>query len=81
MPLDKNGDLIFDIDEARDIHKNAVEMLANAIGVDVITTFADVEAIDVSDASSLAKDTTLENAKNAFQDISSLKMATLAPLK
>lgn len=65
LPLDKNGDLIFDIDEARDIHKNAVEMLANAIGVDVITTFADVEAIDVSDASSLAKDTTLENAKNA----------------
>ena len=65
LPLDKNGDLIFDIDEARDIHKNAVEMLANAIGVDVITTFADVEAIDVSDASSLAKDTTLDNAKNA----------------
>lgn len=27
MPLDKNGDLIFDIDESRDIHNNAVEML------------------------------------------------------
>jgi hypothetical protein len=27
LPLDKNGDLIFDVDEAKDIHNNAVEML------------------------------------------------------
>jgi len=27
LPLDKNGDLIFDVDEARDIHNNAVAML------------------------------------------------------
>lgn len=49
LPLDKNGDLIFDIDEARDIHNNACQMLSRAIGVDVITTFADVESIDISD--------------------------------
>ena len=58
LPLDKNGDLIFDIDEARDIHNNAVEMLSNAVGVDVITTFADTDSIDISDtaASSAADD-------------------------
>ena len=49
LPMDKNGDLIFDVDEARDIHNTAVAMLRRAIGVDVITTFADVEAIDISD--------------------------------
>ena len=49
LPMDKNGDLIFDIDEARDIHNTAVAMLRRAVGVDVITTFADVEAIDISD--------------------------------
>jgi hypothetical protein len=49
LPLDKNGDLIFDIDEARDIHANAVTMLSRAIGVDVLTTFTDVESIDMSD--------------------------------
>lgn len=49
LPLDKNGDLIFDVDEARDIHNNAVEMLQRAIGVDVMTTFADVEAINTQD--------------------------------
>ena len=42
MPLDKNGELIFDIDEAQQLHNNAVQMLSRAIGVDVLTTFADV---------------------------------------
>ena len=49
LPLDKNGDLIFDVDEARDIHNNAVAMLQRAIGVDVLTTFAEVESIDMAD--------------------------------
>ena len=49
LPIDKNGDLIFDVDEARDIHNNAVQMLRRAIGVDVLTTFTDVESIDMSD--------------------------------
>lgn len=49
LPLDKNGDLIFDIDEAKDLHSNAVEMLKRAVGVDVLTTFADIDSIDMSD--------------------------------
>ena len=49
LPIDKNGDLIFDVDEARDIHNNAVEMLSRAIGVDVLTTFSEVQSIDMSD--------------------------------
>lgn len=49
LPLDKNGDLIFDVDEAKDIHENAVHMLSRAIGVDVLTTFTEVESIDLSD--------------------------------
>lgn len=49
LPRDKNGDLIFDGDEAKDLHNNAVRMLKKAIGVDVLTTFADVEVADMSD--------------------------------
>lgn len=49
MPLDKNGDLIFDPDEIADMHTNAVKMLTRAIGVDVLTTLADVEVADMSD--------------------------------
>ena len=54
LPLDKNGELIFDVDEARDIHNNAVAMLSRAIGVDVLTTFTDVEDIDLSDSAAAA---------------------------
>lgn len=49
MPFDKNGDLIFDIDEAQQLHNNAVKMLGRAIGIDVLTTFADVDVADMSD--------------------------------
>lgn len=52
LPLDKNGDLIFDVDEARDIHNNAVTMLKRAVGVDVLTTFADIDVADMSDKNS-----------------------------
>lgn len=49
MPLDKNGDLIFDVDEAAQLHNNAVRMLGKAIGIDVLTTFADVDVADMAD--------------------------------
>jgi hypothetical protein len=49
MPMDKNGDLIFDVDEARELHNNAVKMLGKAIGIDVLTTFADVDVADMAD--------------------------------
>lgn len=49
LPLDKNGDLIFDVDEAKDIHNNTVQMLKRAVGVDVMTTFADVDVADLAD--------------------------------
>ena len=56
LPIDKNGDLIFDIDEARDIHNNAVEMVDSVIGAKVLTTFTEVEAIDLSDNKNTATD-------------------------
>lgn len=48
MPVDKNGDLVFDVDEAQQLHNNAVKMLSKAIGIDVLTTFADVEVANTS---------------------------------
>ena len=54
MPIDKNGDLVFDVDEAQQLHNNAVQMLSKAIGIDVLTTFADVEVADMSDSKSVS---------------------------
>jgi hypothetical protein len=66
LPLDKNGDLIFDVDEARDIHNNGVEMLKRAIGVDVLTTFTDVESIDLSDKNTATSTDDLEKIERAL---------------
>lgn len=54
MPIDKNGDLVFDIDEATELHNNVVRMLGKAIGVDVLTTFADVQVADMADNSTVS---------------------------
>lgn len=49
LPIDKNGELVFDPEEAQQLHNNAVKMLSRAIGIDVLTTFADVEVADMAD--------------------------------
>lgn len=54
MPIDKNGDLVFDVDEAQQLHANAVAMLGDAVGVDVLTTFADVKVADMADNSTVS---------------------------
>ena len=63
MPLDKNGELIFDVDEAQQLHNNAVQMLGRAIGVDVLTTFADVTVEDMQDSNSTAQTDDLERVE------------------
>jgi hypothetical protein len=63
--MDKNGDLVFDVEEARDIHNNAVEMLSKAIGVDVLTTFTEVDSIDLSDSTANTTSDDLERVERA----------------
>jgi hypothetical protein len=63
--MDKNGDLIFDIDEAADIHNNAVQMLSRSIGTDILTTFTDVESIDLSDRNTATSTDDLERIERA----------------
>lgn len=63
MPLDKNGELIFDVDEAQELHNNAVRMLGKAIGIDVLTTFADVEVADMADRNAAASIDELEKVE------------------
>lgn len=66
LPMDKNGDLIFDVDEARDIHNNAVEMLSRAVGVDVLTTFADVAVENMSDSNTTTTKDDLEKVERSL---------------
>jgi len=63
MPLDKNNEPIFDEDEAAVLHNNAVLMLSRAIGVDVLTTFADVAVEDMADTSNTTATDDLERVE------------------
>lgn len=51
MPLDKNGETIFDPDEIAEFHNNAVRMLGGSFGAEVLTTLADVSVADMADKS------------------------------
>ena len=65
MPIDKNGDLVFDVDEAQQLHNNAVRMLGKAIGIDVLTTFADVDVASMSDNTTTTSTDELEKVERA----------------
>lgn len=54
LPMDKNSIPVFDIEEGKELHKNAVAMLRETIGIDVLTTFADVAVEDLSDHSNMS---------------------------
>ena len=70
LPLDKNGDLIFDLDEAKDIHNNAVSMLKRAVGVDVLTTFADIDVANMRDAdSATSKDDLVKAERTVYNNM------------
>lgn len=51
IPTDKQGEFMLDVDEARELHNNAVQMLSRAIGLDVLTTFAEVSVEDLTSSS------------------------------
>ena len=65
MPLDKNGELIFDPDEAKELHNNAVQMLGKALGLRVLTTFADVDVADTSDKGNVSSRDELEKVERS----------------
>ena len=65
MPMDKNGDLVFDVDEAKELHNNAVQMLGKAIGIDVLTTFADVQVEDMDSSRATATTDDLERVERS----------------
>lgn len=64
IPVDKQGEFMLDVDEARELHNNAVQMLSRAIGLDVLTTFADVSVEDLTSSSAnTAESDDLERAE------------------
>lgn len=79
MPIDKNGEMIFDLDEAQDMHNSACRMLGNAVNIDVLTTFADIEVADLdSSTATSSKDPLMKVERGVFNEagISQMLFAT-----
>ena len=65
LPLNKNGDMIFSIEESKEIHNNAVSMLGKAIGIDVLTSLADVSVETLMDQRTSSGDDELEKVERS----------------
>lgn len=65
LPLDQNNEMVFDVNEAREIHEMATRMLGDAIGVDVLTTFADIDSVDLSNKEKTTSHDSLERVERA----------------
>ncbi len=60
LPLDKNNDPVFDDVDMNALHNMVVNMVGDAIGVDVLTTVAGVKVEDLADTSSVTSEDALE---------------------
>ena len=68
MPIDNNGELVFELEEVQDIHAGVAEMLKDLDTVDVLTTFGEttLENLQDSSAASQSADRIDKYAKNAW---------------
>jgi hypothetical protein len=65
FPLDKNYNLVFDTDEMADLHRAAVNMIGQAVGIDVLTTVADISVEDMAEAKTSADSDDVAKAERA----------------
>lgn len=69
LPLNKNNELIFDIDEMAQLHNNARMMLSQVESAKVLTTFAEIDAVDMSEKASVAnKDDTAKAERAVYNE-------------
>ena len=68
MPINSNGELVFQLDEVADIHASVASMLKDIDTVDVLTTFgeADLESLQDSSAASQSSDRIEKYRKNSW---------------
>lgn len=65
IPMDSNGELLFTLEEAEEMHKAAVKMLRNNPDIDVFTSLAETEILDLQDSSQANRDN-LEKIERSF---------------
>ena len=75
FPLDKNMDLVFDLDEMNAFHRMAVNMIGDAVGVDVLSTLADVDVLDMADNNNVSSVDQLDKVERTVYNESGTSQA------
>lgn len=65
IPMDSNGELLFTLEEAAEIHKAAVKMLRNNPDIDVFTSLAETEMLELQDSKQANRDN-LEKMERSY---------------
>jgi len=74
IPFDKEGNPVFDLPEAKEFHKNALKMLQHNQGIDVLTTFAEMDILNIKEARQVQKDNLLKTERSVFNEAGISKM-------
>lgn len=70
IPHNNQNELLFEPDEAQEMHQGAVEMMRSNKGVAVLTTYADVDAIVSKTTSDAVSDTVTKMVNNIYYQAS-----------
>ena len=68
IPMDSNGELLFTLEEAEEIHKAAVKMLRNNPDVDVFTSLAETEILDLQDSKQANRDNLEKMERSVYNE-------------
>jgi len=74
MPLDKEGNLVFDVPEIENFHSNGAAVLADSPGVDILTTFAEVEMINLQESNRAIRNDLEVASKSYFNETGTSQM-------
>ena len=68
IPMTKDGDMVFDVTEAHELHRNALKMLEKNENVDVLTTFADMEMLNLQESRQVMRDNLQKAERGVFNE-------------
>lgn len=69
IPMNKDtGELLFTLDEALELHKATLTMMKNNADVDVLTSFADTEMLDIQDSAQANRDNLEKMERSTYNE-------------
>ncbi len=69
LPITKDGELVFDIEESKEIHKTMAQILANSKHIDLLTTFGNTEALNLEPKDGIHGDKLIKSERSVYNEM------------